>query len=60
MLWVIFLAIIVVAFVIARSSTREVVEIHAAAVTRQNLVSAVSTNGKAEPIGEFQAYSPAA
>src|SRR6266487_7028003 len=60
MLWVIFLAIIVLAFVIARSSTREVVEIHAAAVTRQSLVSSVSTNGKAEPIGEFQAYSPAA
>ena len=58
MLWVIFLAIIVLAFVIARSSTREVVEIHAAAVTRQSLVSSVSTNGKAEPIGEFQAYSP--
>src|SRR6267378_5669455 len=60
MLWVIFLAIIVLAFVIARSSTREIVEIHAAAVTRQSLVSSVATNGKAEPIGEFQAYSPAA
>src|SRR5258705_5615109 len=59
-LWVIFLAIIVLAFVVARSSTREIVEIHAAPVTRQTLVSAISTNGKAEPIGEFQAYSPAA
>jgi len=26
----------------------------------KSLVSSVSTNGKAEPIGEFQAYSPAA
>src|ERR1700730_899924 len=60
MLWIIVLAIIVLAFVIARSSAREQVEIHAAAVTRQSLISSVSTNGKVEPIGEFQAYAPAA
>ena len=60
LLWVIVLAIIVLAFVIARSSTRELVEIHVAAVSRQNLISSVSTNGKVEPIGEFQAYAPAA
>jgi HlyD family secretion protein len=60
LLWIIVLAAIVLAFVIARSSTREPVEIHAAAVTRQSLVSSVSTNGKVEPIGEFQAYAPAA
>jgi HlyD family secretion protein len=59
-LWIIVLAVIVLAFVIARSSTRDLVEIHAAAVTRQSLVSSVSTNGKVEPIGEFQAYAPAA
>ena len=59
-LWVVVLAIIILAFVIARSSTREAVEIHAAAVTRQSLISSVSTNGKVEPIGEFQAYAPAA
>ncbi|HEX4577881.1 MAG TPA: biotin/lipoyl-binding protein, partial [Edaphobacter sp.] len=60
LLWVIFLGIIVLAFVVARSSTREATEIHAAAVTRQNLVSSIATNGKVEPIGEFQAYAPAA
>jgi len=60
MLWVIFLAIIVFAFVILRSSTRDLVEIRVAAVTRQTLVSSVPTNGKVEPIGEFQAYAPAA
>src|ERR1700761_3960983 len=59
MLWVIFLAIIVVAFLFARSSTREVAEVHSAPVTRQTLISSVSTNGKVEPIGEFQAYAPA-
>jgi HlyD family secretion protein len=60
MLWVIFLAILVVAFFIARASTRDLTEIKAEAVTRQNLVSSVATNGKVEPIGEFQAYAPAA
>jgi HlyD family secretion protein len=59
LLWVIVLAIIFLAFIIARSSARELVEIHVAAVTRQNLVSSVATNGKVEPIGEFQAYAPA-
>jgi HlyD family secretion protein len=59
LLWVIVIAVIFIAFIIARSSSRELVEIHAAAVTRQNLVSSVSTNGKVEPIGEFQAYAPA-
>jgi HlyD family secretion protein len=59
-MWIVVLAVIVIAFVIARSSTRELLEIHAAAVTRQSLISSVSTNGKVEPIGEFQAYAPAA
>jgi len=59
LLWVIFLAIIVLVFVILRSSSRDTVEVKVAAVTRQNLSSAVSTNGKVEPIGEFQAYAPA-
>jgi len=60
LLWVIFLTILVIAFIIARSSTRDVLEIKVEEVTRQNLVSSVSTNGKVEPIDEFQAYAPAA
>jgi HlyD family secretion protein len=59
LLWVIFLVVIVLVFVVLRSSSRDTVEIKVAAVTRQNLVSSVSTNGKVEPIGEFQAYAPA-
>jgi HlyD family secretion protein len=43
-----------------RSSVRDVTDIKAAAVTRQNLVSSTSTNGKVEPIDEFQAYAPSA
>jgi HlyD family secretion protein len=59
-LWAILLAIIVFAFVIFRSSARDVVEVKVAAVTRQNLIASVPTNGKVEPIDEFQAYAPAA
>jgi HlyD family secretion protein len=60
MLWAIFLAVVILAFVIIRSTTRDTFEIHAAAVSRQNLISSVSTNGKVEPIDEFQAYAPSA
>jgi HlyD family secretion protein len=60
LLWAVFFAVIVLVFVVVRSSTRDMVEIKVAAVTRQNLFSSVSTNGKVEPIDEFQAYAPAA
>jgi HlyD family secretion protein len=60
LLWIIFLTVLVLAFIIARSWTRDVTEIKAEAVSRQNLVSSVSTNGKVEPIDEFQAYAPIA
>jgi HlyD family secretion protein len=59
LLWVIFLAAIIVVFIVLRSSSRDTVEVKVAAVTRQNLASSVPTNGKVEPIGEFQAYAPA-
>jgi HlyD family secretion protein len=59
MLWVIFLAIVVLAFVIFRSSTRDTLEVRVAPVARQNLISSVPTTGKVEPIDEFQAYAPA-
>ena len=59
LLWVIFLAVIVLAAVGARLFNRELVEVRAAPVTYQNLVSSESTNGKVEPIEEFPAYAPA-
>ncbi len=58
--WVIFLAVVIAVFIVVRTTSREVVEISARAVTRQNLLSTVSTNGKVEPIDDFQAYAPAA
>jgi HlyD family secretion protein len=59
MLWGIFLAVILAAFVIVRMSARDKVAIRVALVDHQNLVSSISTNGKVEPIDQFQAYAPA-
>lgn len=55
----IVLGIAVLAIVLVRSFTREVVEIRAAAVDHQNLVSSVPTNGKVEPIHPFSAHAAA-
>jgi HlyD family secretion protein len=59
MLWGILLAVAIAVFVVVRVSTRDAVEIRAATVDRQNLISSVSTNGKVEPIEQYQAYAPA-
>jgi HlyD family secretion protein len=40
-----------------RMITRDVVEVRAAAVTHQNLLSTISTNGRVEPIEPFQAHA---
>ncbi len=42
-----------------RSFTRETVGVRVSPVTHENLVSSVPTNGKVEPVGEFQAHAPA-
>lgn len=54
----IVLSVVALAIVAIRTFTREVVEIRAAAVTHQNLLSSVSTNGRVEPIEYFQAHAP--
>lgn len=59
MLWGIFLAAIALVFVMIRVFARDVTEVRVAPVTRQNLVRSVSTNGKVEPIQEYQAHAPA-
>lgn len=40
--------------------TRETVEVRVSPVTRENLGSSISTNGKVEPIQEYQAHAPTA
>jgi HlyD family secretion protein len=59
LLWVIFLAVIVLAVIIAHFFSHDQVEVRAAAVNHQNLLSSVSTNGKVEPIEEFPVYAHA-
>jgi HlyD family secretion protein len=53
----ILLVAILVIVVVVRSFTRDVVTIRAAAVTHQNLVKSVPTNGKVEPIKDFRAHA---
>lgn len=55
----ILLGALLLIILLVRSFTRDVVEIRAAAVNHQNLVSAVPTNGKVEPIAAFPAHAAA-
>lgn len=55
----ILLGALVLIILLVRSFTREVVDIRAAAVTRQSLISSVPTNGKVEPINDFRAHAEA-
>jgi HlyD family secretion protein len=59
LLWVIFLAVILLAVIIAHFFSHDLVDVRAAAVNHQNLLSSVSTNGKVEPIEEFPVYAHA-
>lgn len=55
----ILLGALLLIILVVRSFTRDVVEIRAAAVNHQNLVSSVPTNGKVEPISDFRAHAAA-
>ena len=57
---VLSLLAIVALVALIRSSTREIVAVRVSPVTRENLVTPTSTNGKVEPIHEYQAHAPAA
>ncbi len=57
---VLSLVVILIVFAFIRSSTREVVPVRVSPATHENLVSTVSTNGKVEPVHEFQAHAPTA
>lgn len=53
----ILIGVVLLIIVVVRSFTRDKVEIRAAAVTRQNLVKSVPTNGIVEPISDFRAHA---
>lgn len=59
-IWGSLILVAILAVLLIRSLTREVVSVRIAPVTRQDLTSSVPTNGKVEPIEEFQAHAPAA
>ena len=56
LLGTIIVAILLIFFGV-RSFTRDLVEVRVAEASHQNLMSSVSTNGKVEPIEEFQAHA---
>jgi HlyD family secretion protein len=58
--WGGLIVVLILAILLVRSFTREVVSVRVAPVTHQNLLRTVSTNGKVEPIDEYQAHAPAA
>ena len=59
-LWIaIAIAAVILIFVI-RHFTREPVAISVATVTRGNLINSLSTNGKTEPVDNFEAHAPSA
>ena len=55
----IVVALLLVLLLGARIFGRDIVEIRVSPVTHENLISTVSTNGKVEPISEFQAHAAA-
>ena len=55
--WLLLAALLVLGLVAYRFFSRETVEVRTAQATRENLVSSVSTNGKVEPVKEFQAHA---
>jgi HlyD family secretion protein len=58
-LWI-ALALVVVAMIYLMGHSRSAIPIRAAHVARQDLTRTVSTNGKVEPVEDFQAHAPAA
>ena len=58
LLWVAGLAVAVGIFFAVRSLTHDAIAVRVAPVIKQNLSDTVSTNGKVEPVNEFQAHAP--
>ena len=61
-LWIIIAAIIagVIIFAAFMNTSRGVVAVRAEAATRQTIVNTIQTNGKIEPVQNFEAHAPAA
>ncbi|MDE1162137.1 MAG: efflux RND transporter periplasmic adaptor subunit [Acidobacteriaceae bacterium] len=57
-LWIV-LTIAILAAIFYSTRDRDIVTVRTATVERQNLLSTISTNGKVEPVEDFQAHAPA-
>lgn len=58
-LWTVAALALLVATVLVRHWTQDTVDVRTSPVTHENLVSTVSTNGKVEPMEEFQPHAAA-
>ena len=58
LVWVAGLAVLIALIFAVRSLTQEKVRVRVVPVTYQTLTSTVSTNGRVEPVEEFQAHAP--
>ena len=59
-LWIIAAIAAVILLLVIRHFTREPVSVTTAVVTRGDLVNSLSTNGKTEPVNNFEAHAPTA
>jgi HlyD family secretion protein len=60
-LWLILAAIVVAVIILAAFATRRrEVAVHAAKATRETITATIQTNGKIEPLNNFEAHAPAA
>ncbi len=57
-LWVAAAMIVLIALFVIRHFTQEPIAVSAATVTRGDLVNTLSTNGKVEPVDNFEAHAP--
>lgn len=58
-LWIgIVLVVAIVVGVVSYSRSHSAVEVRTALVTRRDIVSTISTNGKVEPLEDFEAHAP--
>ena len=56
--WTVAVLMVALVFYLARLATRTVLEIRAVTVTRGSIKSSVATNGKVEPVSNFEAHAP--
>ena len=58
LIWASIVIVIILIFIAIRHFTTDPVEVRTAPVTYQTLAKTISTNGKVEPVEEFQAHAP--